>query len=150
MKRHDRIGVLLWSIALPGFGQLLNGKLLKGILFIALEFVINVQSRLNEVIILSFHGEIDEAISQTDYQWIMFYPCIYMFAMWDAYQDAGGGKTRYAFVPFVFGAYFGTVGVIYSRGLFGAVWLGIVGAFVGIGAGLLLRMFLIKKSEMQM
>ncbi len=33
---------LFWSIALPGFGQLLNGKYLKGGLFIFLEFLINI------------------------------------------------------------------------------------------------------------
>jgi hypothetical protein len=49
---------LIWSIALPGFGQLLNGKYLKGILFISLEFVINVRSHFNELIMLSFNGEL--------------------------------------------------------------------------------------------
>lgn len=40
---------LLWSIALPGFGQLLNGKLIKGTVLIFLEFMVNVQSNLNEI-----------------------------------------------------------------------------------------------------
>jgi hypothetical protein len=142
MGKCDRIEVLLWSIALPGFGQILNGKFLKGLLLIGLEFMINVQSNLNEVIISSFHGNTTEAIAQTDYQWLMFYPCIYMFAIWDAYKDAGGGSSPYAVVPVVFGAYFGTIGVIFSRDLLGAVWLGIVGAFVGIGVGLLIRKIL--------
>lgn len=34
---------LLWSIALPGFGQFLNKKYLKGIVFVFLEFLVNVQ-----------------------------------------------------------------------------------------------------------
>src|SRR5699024_1922917 len=59
-----------------------------------------------------------KAIQQVDYQWIMFYPCIYMFAIWDAYKDAGGGGP-YAFLPFVFAAYFGTIGVIYSSEILG-------------------------------
>ena len=45
---------LLWSIALPGFGQLLNGKYVKGIIFILLEFVVNVQANFNEVITIKF------------------------------------------------------------------------------------------------
>jgi hypothetical protein len=77
---------LLWSIALPGFGQILNGKLIKGILIIFLEILINVQANFNEVIILSFHGEIVSAIEQTNYRWLMFYPCLYFFAMWDAFK----------------------------------------------------------------
>ena len=76
---------LLWSIALPGFGQFLNGKLIKGMVIVFLEFLINVQANFNGVIISSFHGDIEKAIAETDYLWLMFYPCLYMFAMWDAY-----------------------------------------------------------------
>ncbi|WCK56383.1 hypothetical protein PP175_10955 [Aneurinibacillus sp. Ricciae_BoGa-3] len=138
MKKHHGIEVLLWSIALPGFGQILNGKFFKGLLLIGLEFLINVQSHLNEVIISSFHGDISETIANTNYQWLMFYPCIYMFGIWDAYKDAGGGSSPYIAVPFVFGAYFGTIGVIYSRDVLGGIWLGIFGIFVGVGIGLFL------------
>lgn len=65
---------LLWSIALPGFGQFLNGKPLKGIVFVFLEFLINVQGNFNTIIISSFQGDINKAIEQADYQWLMFYP----------------------------------------------------------------------------
>lgn len=134
---------LLWSIALPGFGQILNGKLIKGILIIFLEILINLQANFNEVIILSFHGEIVSAIEQTNYKWLMFYPCLYFFAMWDAFKDAGGGKERYSFLPFVFGAYFVTVGLIYSSDLklfgllFGPIWLPMLFLIPGVGIGLL-------------
>jgi len=134
---------LLWSIALPGFGQILNGKLTKGILLIFLEILINVQANFNEVIILSFQGEIVSAIEQTNYQWLMFYPCLYFFAIWDAFKDAGGGKERYSFLPFVFGAYFVTVGLIYSSNLrifgwlLGPVWLPMLFLIPGVGIGLL-------------
>src|SRR5699024_6540294 len=83
--------ILLWSIAFAGFGQLLNRKYVKGILLIVLEFLINVKGNINWVILLSFQGEIQQAIQQADYQWLMFYPCLYFFAIWDAYKDAGGG-----------------------------------------------------------
>jgi hypothetical protein len=45
--------------------------------------------------------------------------------MRDAWKDAGGGKERHSFLPFVFTAYFVTVGCIYSSNfqLFG-VFLG--------------------------
>ncbi|WP_373896184.1 hypothetical protein [Virgibacillus sp. CBA3643] len=138
-------------MALPGFGQLLNGKYIKGIAFIFLEFLVNVQGNLNKVIFLSFHGEIEQAIQQADYQWIMFYPCLYFFSMWDAFKDAGGGKERYSFLPFVFMAYFMTVGVIYSSKLtlfgvlLGPVWLPIVSVIPGLTVGFLLKRILTKK-----
>lgn len=93
---------LLWSTALPGFGQLLNRKYIKGILLIFLEFLVNVQANFNVVIILIFQGDIEKVIVQTDYQWIMFYPYLYFFAMWDAYKDAGGGKKPYSFYRLYF------------------------------------------------
>ena len=101
----NRKEALLWNIALPGFGQFLNGKLIKGIVLVFLEFLINAKSYFNEVIISSFQMDIEKAILQVDYQWLMFYPCLYFFAMWDAWKDAEGGKGKYSFLPFVFAAY---------------------------------------------
>jgi len=136
---------LLWSIALPGFGQFLNGKYIKGIVLIILEFLINVHANFNQVIIFSFKGEIEKAIINTNYQWLMFYPCLYFFAMWDAFKDSNGGEGEYSFLPFVFGAYFVTVGLIYSSNiklfgmLLGPVWLPMLFVIPGVGFGLLLR-----------
>ncbi|GGJ73771.1 F0F1-type ATP synthase membrane subunit a [Anoxybacillus voinovskiensis] len=139
---------LLWSIALPGFGQFLNKKYFKGTVFILLEFLINVQSRFNEAIQLSFLGENIKAAKIIDMQWLMFYPCLYFFAMWDAYKDAGGGKSPYAFLPFVFSAYFVTVGLIYSTHLtffgifFGPIWLPMLSVIPGVFIGLAIQALL--------
>ncbi|MGP4040778.1 hypothetical protein ACTWP4_12915 [Gracilibacillus sp. D59] len=136
---------LLWSIALPGFGQVLNGRIVKGIILIGLEFLINVQSNLNEILLFSFYGQIEMAIEKADFQWLLFYPCLYFFAMWDAYRDAGGGEKPYSFLPFVFSAYFVTVGTIYSSSitlfqvLLGPIWLPILSVIPGILIGLLLQ-----------
>ncbi|MHA6252703.1 hypothetical protein [Oceanobacillus sp. CAU 1775] len=141
---------LLWSIALPGFGQLLNGKLFKELILIFLEFLINVQSNFNKIILLSFHGQIEEAIQQTNYEWLMFYPCLYFFAMWDAYKDAGDEQQPYSFLPFVFAAYSVTVGCIYSTSLrlfgvlFGPVWLPMLFVIPGLILGFLFRFVLLK------
>ncbi len=143
---------LMWSIALPGFGQYLNGKYVKGAVLLILEFLINVQANFNEVIILSFQGDILAAIQHTNYPWLMFYPCVYFFAAWDAFKDAGGGKDRYSFLPFVFSAYFVTVGAIYSSTLtifgvlWGPVWLPMLfvlpGVIVGLGFQVLCKWIL--------
>lgn len=106
---------LLWSIAFPGFGQLLNRKYVKGILLLSLEILVNTKSNFNAAIISSFHGNIDKSIDQINFNWLMFYPCLYFFAMWDAVRDASGDENpSYSFLPFVFSAFFVTVGLIYS------------------------------------
>ncbi|MBU8880051.1 hypothetical protein BGM26_13800 [Bacillus sp. FJAT-29790] len=148
MSKVGRLEKVLWSIAFPGFGQLLNGKFLKGLLLIILEVIINAQSKFNKVIVYSFQGDIHAAIDHANYQWLMFYPCVYLFSIWDAYKDAGGGKTPFSFLPFVFSAYFVTVGLIYSSSLkvfgvlFGPVFLPMLFLIPGITIGLLLKMAL--------
>lgn len=152
-KNRDKIEMLLWSIALPGFGQLLNHKFLKGITLIVLEIAVNVLGNFNQIIILSFHGKIPEAIEQTNYPWLMFYPCLYFFALWDAYKDGVGESKPYTFLPFVFSAYFVTVGLIFSSNftifgyLIGPMWLPILALPVGLAVGGILRWILIKRLE---
>ncbi|GGM24169.1 hypothetical protein GCM10011351_07400 [Paraliobacillus quinghaiensis] len=150
MISNDQLEKVLWSIALPGFAQVLSGRLIKGFLFIGLEIIINVQSNFNEIIIMSFQGKIEQAIQHTDYQWLMFYPCLYFFAIWDAYRDAEGKKRPLAFLPFVFSAYLVTLGLIYSpifevNGmLLGPMWLPMLSLPVGISVGSLIRYSLLK------
>lgn len=135
----------MWSIALPGFGQLLNRKYFKGTVLLILEFLINLQANFNQVILLSFHGEISDAIKHADYQWLMFYPCLYFFSIWDSVKDAGGGEKPYSFLPYVFAAFFVTVGLIFSSRLtifgflLGPVWLPILFVFPGIVIGIILK-----------
>lgn len=68
MKKTYKLEAILWSVAFPGFGQLLNGHLIKGILFIILEFTINVNSLFNQAIMFSFLGKIKEAAVVVDHQ----------------------------------------------------------------------------------
>ncbi len=149
----NQIEKVLWSIAFPGFGQILNGKLVKGIIFLGLEFMINVKANLNQAIVMSFIGDIDQSIHITNYQWIMFYPCIYSFAIWDAFRDAGGGKAAYAYLPSVFSAYFSTLGVVYSTVftifgiLLGPILLGLLGLAVGAAFGGIVQMLIISRNN---
>ncbi len=146
--KKNPIETLFWSIALPGFGQLLNGNFLKGLLFIVCEILVNVQANFNEMILFSFNGEIDAAIERANFQWLMFYPCIYFYAAWDAFKGAGGGKSPYSFLPFVFCAYFVTVGLMYSKSfrifgiLFGPVFLPMLFVIPGVLTGLLIKIIL--------
>lgn len=154
-QSKDKLEKLLWSIALPGFGQLLNKQYVKGILLIVLEFVVNVMANLNQIIILSFYGKIQEAIDQTNYLWLMFYPCLYFFAMWDAYRDADGENKPFSFLPFVFSAYVVTVGAILSPTLrifgvlIGPIWLPIISVPFGVAVGLIIKLILLKVSKDQ-
>ncbi|WP_077296681.1 hypothetical protein [Virgibacillus pantothenticus] len=149
-KKSKKLEALLWSIALPGFGQLLNHKYMKGFLLITLEFIINVMGNFNQIIIYSFQLKIEEAIEATNYSWLMFYPCLYFFAIWDAYKDAGGGEKAFSYLPLVFSAYFVTIGLIFSSKLklfgyfIGPMWLPIIFLPIGLSIGGLIQWILLK------
>jgi hypothetical protein len=149
MKKLTKLEAVLWSIAFPGFPQLLAGKYVRGIIFVGLEFGINVISRFNEGIMLSFLGKTKKAAEIVDYQWLMFYPCLYMFSLWDAYKMTSSEKEKYTYLPFVFSAYSVTIGLTYSPKIFiGSVFLGPVFApmlflLPGLAAGFLLRILLL-------
>ncbi|MFC0558128.1 hypothetical protein [Halalkalibacter alkalisediminis] len=153
MKRERKVEAIFWSIAFPGFGQFLNKKYAKGFLFIILEFVVNVQARLNAAIIPSFYGLGEVANETVDYQWIMFYPCIYLFSMYDAYRDAGGKDVPYSAIPFAISAYTGTIGVIYSHTfaisghILGVIWSPILFLICGYLIGMIIRVFIIRSAR---
>ncbi|GEL78130.1 hypothetical protein [Tenuibacillus multivorans] len=146
--RNKKLEVLFWSIAFPGFGQIINHQLIKGILLIILEVIVNLYSNFNQAILYSFIGEIDKAIHTVDYQWLMFYPCIYFFGIWDAYRNAEGESSPYEFLPFVFSAFFVTVGLIYSYRvelfgyILGPIWLPILSVIPGVVVGLIIKKIL--------
>jgi hypothetical protein len=156
MKKLRKSEALLWSIALPGFGQLLVGHYFKGGLFVLLEFLVNINSRFNMAIMYSFLWEIDKAIAVIDYQWLMFYPCLYMFAMWDSYRNAMEKEEKLIFLPFVFAAYLLTVGLMYSTELrifgvlFGPVFLPMLFFLpLGLLVGYIIRIIALKAMKLQ-
>lgn len=154
MTKTSKTEAILWSIALPGFAQFLNGKIIKGTVFILLEFLININSNFNKAIMASFLGEIDQAFQVVNFQWLMFYPCVYMFAMWDAFKDANGDVAPFSYLPFVCSAYTVTVGLMYSpivkvNGfLLGPIWVPILGLIPGLIIGFtIMKLIKIKKSS---
>jgi len=153
--KEDGLEKMLWSIAIPGFGQILNQKYIKGFVFIALELLINTKSGLNTAIIYSFYGKNSIAVQQVNYEWLMFYPCFYMFVIWDAYYDAVENIASFSFLPFVMAAYLGTVGVIYSKTItisgvrLGPVWTPLLFILIGIIVGMIIRKMFRLKNKLE-
>ncbi|QCJ44791.1 hypothetical protein FAY30_24505 [Bacillus sp. S3] len=79
---------MLWSLVLPGFGQLYTKEYLIGIVLLVLEFLINLNSNLNLVLLEAFDGDLDAPHQIIDYSWGLFYPSLYGFAMWQAFNSA--------------------------------------------------------------
>ncbi len=152
MKKISKLEAVLWNIAFPGFSQLIMGQYLKGVLLVVLEFIMNINSRFNQAIMFSFLGEIEQAEAVVNYQWLMFYPCVYLFSLWDGYRSAMPPDEKYSFLPFVFGAYFVTVGLMVSPRVTifeihpGPVFLPMIFLLPGLTVGFVIKYMLFFKS----
>ena len=88
------IAAMFWSVVLPGFGQLYNKDYFIGILLLVLEFLINLKSHLNLVLVNTFKGDLLHAHQSVNYSWGLFYPSIYCFAIWHAYNSANTNNNK--------------------------------------------------------
>lgn len=77
-----------WSSLLPGFGHMYNMKAVKGLIILGWFLAIVYFSHVNAGIIATFTGKYLKARAIVNYQWLMFFPSIYLFSMWDAHNDA--------------------------------------------------------------
>ncbi|MGG3471098.1 DUF5683 domain-containing protein [Neobacillus pocheonensis] len=87
---------MMWSLVLPGLGQLYNKDYLIGFALIGLEFVVNLNSNLNLSLISTFIGDIHSAHHIINYSWGLFYPSIYGFAIWQAFNSAKANNDKMA------------------------------------------------------
>jgi hypothetical protein len=105
----------LFSMLMPGFGQVYNRQFVKGIVFLIIEHYDNTLGHINEAIQLDFNGFHQDAINVTDFRYMLFYPGFYVYCVWDAWFFAkpGADKIKTA-IPFLIGGFWGCIASIYS------------------------------------
>lgn len=75
-----------WSAALPGLGHIHLGHYLKGLLLMSGEIVLNYLSHLNLAIVYSMTGRFESVHDVINYNWLLLYCAIFVFAVWDSYR----------------------------------------------------------------
>ncbi|MEH7127498.1 hypothetical protein V7103_04645 [Neobacillus drentensis] len=85
---------LFWSCVLPGFGQIYNKDYIVGAVLIVLEFLINLNSNLNISLIGSFKGDIQLPHQAIDFRWALFYPSLYGYGIWQAFNAAKANNDK--------------------------------------------------------
>lgn len=108
----------LFSILMPGFGQIYNRQFVKGVAFILLEHFDNMYGNINKAIYLDFNGLHEEAVNVLNYEGALFYAGFYVYVVWDAwyYAKEGANKTTTA-IPFLIGGFLGVMATIYASKL---------------------------------
>ncbi|SDN38323.1 hypothetical protein [Bacillus sp. OK048] len=108
----------LFSMLMPGFGQIYNRQFIKGVLLIIVEHYDNVMGKINTAIHLDFNGFHQNALESANFQYVLFYPGFYAYTVWDAWYFAKPNvdKTKSA-IPFIIGGFLGEFGAIYANRL---------------------------------
>jgi hypothetical protein len=108
----------LFSMLMPGFGQIYNGQFMKGVFLIIVEHFDNVFGNINKAIHLDFNGLHQQAIEVANFEYVLFYPGFYAYCVWDAwyYAKPNADKAKTA-VPFVIGGFLGEIGAILANRL---------------------------------
>lgn len=86
VKRTPWVSIF-WSLALGGGGHFYNMQLFKGVILMGWHLVITLTAGVNDALVYTLHGRGDLAHQAADYQWLLFWPSIYLFNLWNAYVD---------------------------------------------------------------
>ncbi|WML45785.1 hypothetical protein [Neobacillus sp. PS3-40] len=82
------LAAALWSVFIPGFGQFYIKDYITGLILILFEIALNIFSHLNLSIYYSFLGQFERARSVVNYEYGLFYPSVYVYNIWHAYNAA--------------------------------------------------------------
>lgn len=87
LDKRTPINAFLWSILLPGGGQLYIHRIITAAFTVIWWIVIIYYSKLLPAIHYSLLGEFQQATSILDIQWTLNIPSVYGFAIYDAYVN---------------------------------------------------------------
>ncbi|GIM44722.1 hypothetical protein DNHGIG_02710 [Collibacillus ludicampi] len=108
----------LFSMLMPGFGQIYNGQFTKGVFFLIVEHFDNILGKISQAIHLDFNGLHQQAVEAANFEYLLFYPGFYAYCIWDAwyYVKPNADKSKTA-IPFVIGGFLGEIGAILANRL---------------------------------
>jgi TM2 domain-containing membrane protein YozV len=87
--------VMLWSFLAPGLGNLLNNRILKGLILVLWGLLINSAAKINLAIGYSLTGDFQSAIQIIDTRWFLLYIAVHIYATWDSYRGTVDMNKRY-------------------------------------------------------
>ena len=85
LDKRNPVMSIIWSLFMPGLGQLYIHRIVTAFFVIIWVVVFFYLSHGLEAISLLFLGEIKQATSELDAEWLLFFPSIYGFATFDSY-----------------------------------------------------------------
>lgn len=85
LEKRSPIIAVLWSLFIPGLGQMFNNRITSGIFVLTWWMVIMYLCHGFEGMYYTFYGQFDKALHLLHPEWLLFLPSMYGFAAYDAY-----------------------------------------------------------------
>ncbi len=85
LDKRNPVMAVLWSLFIPGLGQLYIHRITTAFFVIVWSVVFFYCSHALEAISLLFVGEIKKATSVINPEWLLFFPSVYGFSLYDSY-----------------------------------------------------------------
>ncbi|GMK37741.1 hypothetical protein PCCS19_07950 [Paenibacillus sp. CCS19] len=93
-KKHPWLG-MVWSALSPGLGQLYGGSTIIGTFILAWWIFVAYKAMAIRSWLYSFLGDFAGATAVVDWQWFLFMPSIYVFAIYQAYTSVIENNTLF-------------------------------------------------------
>lgn len=76
------------SLFLGGAGHFYNLKTIKALMLMGWHLAVWLNSGLNRALLATLRGDWQEVHTVIDYQWLLFWPSMHLFNIWNAHSDA--------------------------------------------------------------
>lgn len=93
-KKKPWVG-LVWSFLCPGLGQLYGGSTIVGSFILGWWIYVTYKAAAIRIWLYSFLGDFQSAMQIIDWQWFLFLPSMYAFAIYQAYASVNESNTLY-------------------------------------------------------
>ncbi|MBM7604181.1 TM2 domain-containing membrane protein YozV [Metabacillus crassostreae] len=95
LDKRNPILALIWSLFVPGLGQLYIHRIVTAFFVIIWVVLFSYYSHSLEAISLLFLGHVQEATSVLKPEWFLFFPSIYGFSVFDSYMNTVENNNLY-------------------------------------------------------
>lgn len=87
LDKRNPVVAVMWSMFIPGLGQLYIHRILTAIFLIVWLVIFHYQWHFAEGILLLILGKVKEATSVLKPEWLLFMPSLFGFAVYDSYMN---------------------------------------------------------------
>lgn len=88
LTKRNPLMALFLSIFLGGAGHFYNNKPIKAVMLMGWHLAIWLNAGLNRALLATLQGDWQAAHSLIDYQWLLFWPSMHLFNIWNAWDDS--------------------------------------------------------------